>query len=193
MSADTRNDDPGHAVSEETQMADQRTTSDPQRSIDVGVVITDVVLIGTLVFLLPQTLDLSAAARRFPLATIVVIIALLLLDLAMTLSPWVRRRLAFLESGVTASAELTEQVAEDQSATEQEPEHDFRRLNLTQAIIWLVALGLAMAYLGYLVASPLFLLTFYAWARVPWKVAVGVTAVTMAVLYFGFHEAFRLK
>ncbi|MGH3306251.1 MAG: hypothetical protein ACRDOX_01075 [Nocardioides sp.] len=50
-----------------------------------------------------------------------------------------------------------------------------------------------MFYLGYLVTTPVFLALFFLWARVPVKVAVGITLILSAFNYFVFYEYLGLR
>ena len=155
-------------------------------------IVTDLVLIVGLVALLPQTLGFSDAAQRFPLWTIYVAVALLVLDIAMELLPPVRRALAFLETEVGAPSGLanTDDDSEDDPA---DGTNRLRKASLVQALAWLIALGVGMYLVGYMITAPIFLLLFFVWARVPWKVTLVVTVLMTAVLYFGFYEFLRLR
>lgn len=175
----------------------------PTRIRRPGAFAIDVVLVIILILLLPQALDLDDGARRFPLITIVVMLALLALDAAIEIFPAVRRRTGFLEADfidVQRDELLVEQAGQPRGvAPDVEPdveapkERTFRVLTIWQAGAWLVSLGVAMYFLGYVASTPLFLALFFLWARVPIKVAVGITATMSLLNYLVFFEYLGLR
>lgn len=159
-----------------------------------GAIAIDTTLVVLLLALLPQTLDLNEGARRFPIGTIAVLLALLLLDLAIELFPPVRRALAFLESDfvpTTPDAVVVDEVLHEQEVEQEEAakrEHNFRSIGPWAALAWLAALGAGMFFLGYVTVTPVFLALFFLWARVPLKVAIGITLTLSAFNYLVFYE-----
>ena len=157
-----------------------------------GAVVIDVILLIVLLALLPETLDLDDDARRFPLVTTVVLAALLALDLLIELVPGVRRRLGFLEADYVATTAAA--AGESFEGTEQPlPTTGHRQVGQWAALAWLTGAGVAMFYLGYLVTTPVFLALFFFWARVPVKVAVGITLVLSVFNYVVFYEYLGLR
>jgi hypothetical protein len=159
-----------------------------------GALCIDLVLLAIILLLLPQTLELGAGARRFPLIMLAVMALLVLLDAAVEAVPAVRRRMSFLEADFVEVASLDvpelQVQAEDLPA---EPARTFRVLTVRQALGWLTALGAGMSYFGYVVTTPIFLGLFFLWARVPLRVAVGITLVMTCLNYFVFYDFLGLR
>jgi hypothetical protein len=154
----------------------------------------DLVLLAIILLLLPQTLELGAGARRFPLIMLAVMALLVLLDAAMEAFPAVRRRMGFLEADFVevASLDVPElQVQPDDLPAESA--RTFRVLTVWQALAWLTALGAGMSYFGYVVTTPVFLGLFFLWARVPLRVAIGITLVMTCLNYFVFYDFLGLR
>lgn len=184
------------------RLPETRKDRSPSGSVcvrSVGAITIDVALIAVLLALLPQTLDLGEAARRFPLVTTAVLVALLTLDLLMELVPAARRRLGFLEAdlvgatpqrGVPTDAGVDSQEALGPEGQSEQPHRAFSQWG---ALAWLTGLGVGMFYLGYLIVTPIFLVLFFLWARVPIKVAVGITAALSLFNYFVFYEYLGLQ
>lgn len=174
---------------------DSRT---PRRIRRPGALVIDALLVLILVLLLPQTLGLDDGARRFPLITIIVMLLLLLLDAAIEVFPAVRRRARFLEEDfidvhdeqLVEQAESSEDVAPEEGS---QKERTFRVLTVWEAVAWLVSLGLAMYFLGYVASTPIFLALFFLWSRVPIKVAIGITATMSLLNYFVFFNYLGLR
>ena len=161
-----------------------------------GVLIVDAALILVMLGLLPQTLELSETARRFPLATIVVIIALTVLDLLIELVPAVRRVMSFVEDDfIPATSETSDvnEIMQDQEDADAAAAPVFRTFTPLTAMGALAVAGALMYYLGYLVATPVFLGLFFLWSRVPLKVAIGIIAVMCALNYFAFYDYLGMR
>lgn len=161
-----------------------------------GVLIVDAALIVVMLALLPQTLELSETARRFPLATIVVILGLTVLDLLIELVPAVRRVMRFVEDDFIPSTSESSEVSEilrDQEDADAAKAPAFRTFTPLTAMAALTVAGALMYYLGYLVATPVFLAAFFLWSRVPLKVAIGITAVMCALNYFAFYDYLGMR
>jgi hypothetical protein len=178
-----------------------REESDKAVSVrSTGAITVDVILLLVLLGLLPQTMEFGDSARRFPLATIVVLLGLITLDLVMELVPAARRRLGFLEADYIAATATTAHRAEeladaadhaDSDAPVATPRH--REFSQWSAIGWLTAVAVGMYYLGYLVTTPIFLGAFFLWSRVPAKVAIGITAALSLFNYFVFYQYLGLR
>ncbi|MQA03423.1 MAG: hypothetical protein GEV07_12095 [Streptosporangiales bacterium] len=151
-----------------------------------GAVVVDVVLIVFLSYLLYETTQLFGGARRFPIVTLPVTIGLLVLDLVLTLVPSLRRRLGFVERDyikvAPAGSASADGEAEQQAGARQ------RVLSPWLVLLWLLALGLGMYFLGYAIMTPVFLVAFFLWVRVPLKVAAGITIVMSALNYLVFYQ-----
>ncbi|MGH8869815.1 MAG: tripartite tricarboxylate transporter TctB family protein [Actinomycetes bacterium] len=155
-----------------------------------GAIAVDLVLLGALVVLFTQTVDLAGASRHFPLVTLVVTSGLVLLDLAIEAFPVLRTRFRFLESDlVPQSSEPREADAADER--EQEPQR--RTHGELAGLAWLLVLGLAMYVVGYVLVTPVFLVLFSLWARVPVRVWVPVTVVLTLFNYFVFFDFLMLR
>lgn len=180
-----------------TATAPQVDQAQERRKPRRGAVAIDIILIVGLVGLVPQTLELSETARRFPLATMAVIVSLAVFDLLIELVPPVRRRMSFVEDDFIPVTRESQEVSEIMQEEEQEAEaHQspaFRTFNAWMAMGCLVVAGGLMYAFGYLTATPVFLGAFFLWARVPIKVAVGIT-VTMSLLnYFAFYSYLGMR
>jgi Tripartite tricarboxylate transporter TctB family len=167
-----------------------------------GALAIDVVVLLVLLGLLPETLGLGEGARRFPLVLMVVTVLLVCLDAAIELFPAVRRRTRFLEADfvevdLDSVAPPAAPPAEgDPVPHDPEPEPEqprFRALRTWEAVAWLTGLGVAMYFLGYVVATPIFLALFFLWARVPIRIAVTITVVMTALNYFVFYDYLGLR
>jgi hypothetical protein len=166
-----------------------------------GALAIDVVVLLILIGLLPETLGLGEGARRFPLALLFVTMALVCLDAAIELFPAVRRRTRFLEADFVevdldsvAPAALPSEGEPVPHDPEPEPEQPrFRTLQTWQAVAWLTGLGAAMYFLGYVIATPIFLMLFFVWARVPIRLALTITVVMTALNYFVFYDYLGLR
>ena len=170
----------------------------PERRLRRGAIAIDVVLVAVLIGLLPETLDLTASARRFPLVTIIVLFGLLALDLLMELMPGARRRLSFLEADYVRATDDSLEVAElleEQEAQEQAEAQQtrFRLFTPWTATLALVAAGLLMYFVGYLVATPIFLALFFLWARSSIKVGIAMTVILSVFNYLVFYEFLGMR
>ena len=163
------------------------------------VVALDLTLIAALLALLPQTFEFGEDSRRFPLVTISVMIGLLLLDLLIEVVPAARRRLAFLEAEMVPVPDEVATVQEILHDQEEEQDHqarqerDLRRFTPWSALVWLLAAGFGMFYVGYLLFTPIFLAVFFLWAKVPLKVAVGITLTVSLIFYFTFYRYLGMR
>lgn len=155
-----------------------------------GAVLVDVVLILVLGYLLFEATQLFGGAKRFPMVTLPVTMALLAVDLVLTLSPSLRRRAGFVdrdyidvERGDATTADADRQTS-DTAAQRQGP----RRPSPWLVLLWLIGLGVGMVLVGYAIMTPIFLVAFFLWVRVPLKVAAGITLVMSGLNYVVFYE-----
>ena len=68
---------------------------------------------------------------------------------------------------------------------------DVRKYLVTGA--WIVGLVIAIYLLGFLVAIPVFVLSYIKWAGKRWRTAVIFGASTAAIIYYGFVILLRIR
>ena len=152
--------------------ASTETWSGAFARIDKETVLVDLVLLGTAAFMYVQASTLSATARRAPIWILTAMVALILLDLAITIQHAVTDRTHLDEHGDS----INEPV----------------RVQLT-FLAALVICGLLMYQFGYRVATPVFLTGFMLAMRVPLKQLVPYVAGYSLFIYVIFSELLNVR
>lgn len=73
----------------------------------------------------------------------------------------------------------------------QQDKADVRKYLVTGA--WIVGIVIAIYLLGFLIAIPLFVLSYIKWAGKRWRTAVIFSASTAAIIYYGFSILLRIR
>lgn len=157
----------------------------------VGTAALELVLLVVLTVLLVRSVELSEAARRFPVLVIGATMLLILLDLAVTFIAPLRRRLRFLNADVVEAPSEFEAQARAADADD-DPTPARGHVSEWVALVVVCAFGVSMYLFGYVITSPLFVAGISIWRRVPMRVWVATT-VALILLNALLYEVFRIR
>jgi hypothetical protein len=164
------------------------------RATPEHVMLVAFIAVGNVFLIDPAINNYPGAARLFPQATAAIIVAGSILLLTQNHLPEPLRAFVAESVNVTESTDAESAPTDDQS--EADTTHQQRTLGAAYGIeindtLFMVAISGVYLVAGYAVGllyvTPLFVLVYTTWFRVPWYIGIGLAARSSAVV-LGFAE-----